>query len=156
MLLVTDRFLATLLAMPSVLGLVVALAATPLRSHAAEEPLTLLTIEGDLIGKIDTLDTNTAPEALIAAYYLLLPEAAHEQVVSRQAQLTKLIPDYEVAFVAADSAEITEVRSDMDTLWAEIRTIHAQYFTPAVTELLEKSYDYLFSKINFQSAGTTN
>lgn len=117
---------------------------------AAEETLTLLTIEGDLIGSIETLDANTDSEQLIRAYYALLEQDLYKEVEELHGQLLALIPYYEVAFIAADSAEITEVKSDIDTLWAQIRTVHAQYFTADVAGLLDDAYDSAFSTLGLK------
>ena len=114
---------------------------------SAEDELTLLSIEGNLIGKIAALDPRIQTEQLIHSYYLLLPDALRTEVESLRRQLIDLMPFYEVAFTAADSAEITEVKSDIDVVWAGIRTVHAQNFTPEVSALLNAAYDSAFSSL---------
>lgn len=123
-------------------------------AFAADEELTLLSIAGDLIGKVESLDSDANPERIIDTYYALLLDAQRLHVESLHRQLIKLMPDYEVAFTAADSAEITEVKSDIDALWAEIRTVHAHYFAPEVVELLNAAYDSAFSPLRLAPTPT--
>jgi len=114
---------------------------------AAEEAPILLTIKGDLIDKIESpLDANN-PEAIISAYYDLLATEVLAQINPLRQQLAKLVPDYDVAFTAADSAELTEVKSDIDVCWAAIRTLHAQEFTPEVVDILNQAYAEVYALI---------
>lgn len=122
------------------------LCAIPARSAAAE--LTLLTIEGHLIGKIETLDAKTDSALLIQTYYAQLTPEIRQEAEALHAQIIDLIPHYEVAFLAADSAEITEVKFDIDVAWAGVRTIHSLYFTHEVAELLNTAYDSAFSTLD--------
>lgn len=117
---------------------------------AAEEPFVVLTIEGDLLGKIDTPSNNNAPEYLITTYYKLLSPETHQQLEALRDRLVRLIPDYEVAFTAADSAELTEVKEDINSLWAEIRMLHTQLFTPEVVTILEQAYSHAFSSLSLE------
>ena len=114
--------------------------------HTAE-PETLLRIEGDRIGRIAALPDDTDPVILISRYYELLPEPLQIQVANLRADLVDLVPLYEVAYDAADSAEITELRSDIYNVWARIRTIHARQFTGEIAELLDRAYRSLYAPI---------
>lgn len=120
-------------------------------ASAAEDELTLLTLEGDRIGKLpEKLDLQGGaidPGKTIQDYYALLPTDVRLDLETLHSALLALIPDYDVAFTAADSAEITEVKSDLDSLWASIRTIHLQYFTTEVRALLDTAYDSAFSTL---------
>ncbi len=113
-------------------------------SHAAEEELVILTIEGDLIGKIETLDNEEDYSQIISNYYLLLPTEVQAQIETLHFQLSALIPDYEVAYLAADSAELSEVMDEIDVLWNSIRMLHTQYFTAEVVELLNQALSSVF------------
>jgi hypothetical protein len=117
-------------------GLCLALSA---QLQAAE--LTLLTLEGDRIGIIEAPDPQTAPGRFLDAYYALLPESVRDQALTLRGQLKQLIPDYNVAYTAADAAELTQVKSDIDTLMAGIHAIHAQYFTSEVEAMLDTAID---------------
>ncbi len=124
------------------------------QASSAEAELTLLTLEGDLIGRIEALDADSDSEVLIQAYYaLLLPEIRLE-AETLHTGLIDLIPNYEVAFIAADSAEITEVKFDIDVLWAGVRTLHALHFTREVAELLDTAYNSAFSTLDLKPANT--
>lgn len=113
----------------------------------AENEITLLTIEGDLIGKIDNLDQSGGPSTIIAAYYELLPADIRNQALRLRTDLTQLVPDYEVAYNAADSAEITEIRSDVFVLWAQIQTLHAQFYSSEAAEILRGAYRLVYPVI---------
>ena len=126
----------------------------PVIATASDEELIVLTIEGDLIGKIESLDDANSSDLIISAYYDLLTEIVRIEIASLRSQLSALIPDYEVAFTAADSAELTQVKSDIDELWAGIQTLHAQYFTPEVVKLLIEAYDSAFSSIGLENSTT--
>ena len=118
-----------------------------LSATAAEEELLLLTIEGDLVGKIETLASGDDSAVIINSYYGLLPEEARSKLRILRRQLASLIPDYEVAYTASDSAELSEVIDEIDLLWATIRTLHAQGFTSEVVSLLNEAYSAVFSFI---------
>lgn len=137
------------LAVPLVMLLALALGILgSIPASAAEDELSLLTLEGDLIGKLpEQLGTRGVvdPRKTIQAYYALLPAQVRADLEAQHSALLALIPDYDVAFTAADSAEITEVKSDLDALWASIRAIHQQHFTTEVTGLLDSAYDSAFS-----------
>ena len=48
--------------------------------NAAEEEFTLLTIQGDLIGKIDSLDLSSDRDTLLNSYYNLLPQGLRTEI----------------------------------------------------------------------------
>ncbi len=117
------------------------------KANAAEEEPILLTIEGDLIGAIDKLEESAAPAEIITAYYALLPAEVRRQAEGMGRALERLIPDYEVAYDAADSAEITEVRSDIFDVWARIRTLHAANFTIEASQHLDSAFRQAYAVI---------
>lgn len=125
-----------------VLLLVLFLTPTPLLS---EEAPALLTLDSSLIGEITSLSGTEPPSLIQKEYYALLPPASHQLIFDLRQRLTALVPDFVVAFTAADSAEITQVKSYINTVWAEIRTIHAQNFVPEVADMLDKSYNTIFA-----------
>lgn len=127
------------------LTLAVSLAAAPVL--AAEDTLTLLTIEGNLIGKMDSLENEEDANTVISAYYEQLPPAVLTEIELLRRQLEKLVPDYDVAFTAADSAEITEVKSDINVSWSAIRAIHAHEFTQEVVDILNEAYKNVYHLI---------
>ncbi len=106
--------------------------------NAAEE--VLLTIEADLIERIDLLDQDSDADLIITSYYELLPEEAKADIEIRRRRLERLQPDYEVAYLAADSAEMAEVREDIDEQWLVIQSIHQYFFTTQVVEILNQVY----------------
>jgi hypothetical protein len=59
-------------------------------------------------------------------------------------QLSALLPDYQVAFNAADSAELSQVKDEIDVRWAAIRRIHELQFTREVVRLLTEAYGHVF------------
>lgn len=118
-----------------------------LPTAAAEEDLAILTIEGDLLGRLDSLKPVEGTVLIIDAYYSLLPETIQDQVQTLRQQLAAMMPGYEVAFLAADSSELAELMFDIDLVWAEIRTIHSQKFTAEVAQLLNEAYNDIFSKL---------
>lgn len=125
-----------------------------LPARAAEAELTLLTIEGHLIGRIESLAADADSDILINAYYALLAPEVRLRAESMHAMLVDLIPDYEVAFIAADSAEITEVKFDIDVIWAGVRTLHASHFTREVAALLNTAYNSAFSTLDLKPLQT--
>lgn len=118
---------------------------SPLPVTAAEEEFVLLTIEGDLIGPLDKQDGAPDPGALINAYYALLPLQQQSELQSLRRRLLALAPDYDVAFTAADSAELTEVKSRISECWAAMQRLHGQYFRSEVITLLDEAYAALLS-----------
>lgn len=112
-----------------------------LAATAADEEVILLTFEGDLVGKVESLNEASDPALVMKTYYELLPHEVQTEIEALRLQLWDLIPDYNVAYTAADSAELVEVMDNFDVHWAAIRTIHSQEFTQEVVELLNKAYE---------------
>lgn len=112
--------------------------------NAAEEEFTLLTIQGDLIGKIDSLDLSSDRDTLLNSYYNLLPQGLRTEIKTLRQILSTRIPDYEVAVNAGDSAEFSEIKDEIDLYWAAIRSIHIQHFTREVVDLLGSIYNNEF------------
>ena len=83
--------------------------------YAADSEVIFLTIEGNLLERIERISEDSDPETIIASYYDLLPVPVSREIKNRQQDLEKLLPDYEVAYLAADSAEMAEVRSEIDS-----------------------------------------
>lgn len=104
----------------------------------------MLTIQGDLVGRIESLGEGGDSGLIINTYYSLLSEEVRTEIESLRRLLSALTPDYEVAYNATDSAELSEVKDEIDFLWAAIRAIHAQKFTPEVVELLNAAYGKVF------------
>lgn len=111
----------------------------PIAVFSAEEEL-FLTIEGNLIDRADLLDEDSSADLVISTYYELLPRDANEDISTRRDRLERLQPDYEVAYLAADSAEMAEIREKIDEQWAVIQSIHRYFFTTQVVEILNQAY----------------
>lgn len=114
---------------------------------AAEDEQLLLTIEGNLIGLIESGE-NTAGDRgealrITDRYYGLLPPAVRSEVTALHAQIVRLIPDFEVAYAAADSAEITHVMSEIDLRLAALQAIYVEHYTQEVTVLLRQAYQLI-------------
>ena len=107
--------------------------------YSAEEEV-LLTIEGNLIERIELVDEDSDAELVITIYYDLLPNDARADIEILRGRLERLQPDYEVAYLAADSAEMAEVRDRIDEQWAVIQAIHLYYFTAQVVDILNQAY----------------
>lgn len=110
----------------------------------AEDDVVLLTIQGNLIGltepfNADILDREEAIR-LVNAYHHLLPQTAIAQIEPLYDQTLRLIPDFQVAYAAADSAEITDVMSKIDSRLAAMQKIYTQHYTPEVVDLLNEAY----------------
>ena len=113
-------------------------------SVAAEQEPILLSIEGHLAGRIESLADSDDPALVIRAYYDLIPEEQKEILERRRESLASLLPAYSVAFTAADSAELAQVVSDIDTQWAAILAIHAREFTREVQQILMVAYGKVY------------
>lgn len=111
---------------------------------AAEEDTLVLTITGDLIGKIEPPHRGAPASTVIDTYYSLLADGTQEQIASLRQALAARIPDYQVAYRAADTAELNEVADDISLHWAAIRSIHAAEFTTEVVEILRAAYAELY------------
>ncbi len=114
-------------------------------ASAAEEELVLLRIEGDLIGKLEYLEEESSSEVVLGAYYSLLSEEVQADLKSLRDQLSALIPDYEVAYTASDSAELSEVMEFIDVIWNEIKILHRQGFSSEVVEILNSAFATSYS-----------
>ena len=113
---------------------------------AEDDPL-VLSIEGNLIGLTAPFDGDIGDREeallLVNAYHQLLPPAALAQIVPLHDQILRLIPDFQVAYAAADSAEITHVMSEIDMRLAAMQKIYAREFTQEVTGLLRDAYQLI-------------
>lgn len=116
-------------------------------SYGAEEELTLLTITGDLIGKLESLNEDANPGTIINSYYELLDQQTGEQLLSLRRRMDRRLEDYQVAYTAADTAEINETLDDLSFYWASIRTLHASEFTEEVIGQLAEAYGELYDFI---------
>jgi hypothetical protein len=116
-------------------------------AQGAEDEFALLTISGDLIGPIESLDhrIDDARQAtqLISAYHQLLSAEVQTEVALLHEQILKFIPGFEVAYTAADSAEFSHLMSEMDLRLAAIQDIHAQEYTQDVIALLTEAYQLI-------------
>lgn len=110
----------------------------------AAEDAQLLTITGNLIDVIKAIDDENDPADVIARYYDELDSEEQKEAVRLQKELSKLIPDYEIAFAAADTAEVNSVLSDITYRWAVLRTFHAEHFTTQAQQVLNKAYNELY------------
>ena len=108
--------------------------------HAADNEVIFLTIEGNLLERVELISEDSDPETIIASYYDLLPAPVSQEIKNRQKDLEKLLPDYEVAYLAADSAEMAEVRSEIDSKWARILVLHSEFFSAEVILILNTAY----------------
>ena len=85
-----------------------------------------------------------------------MPDSVNQEITERQNELEKLLPNYEVAYLAADSAEMAEVRTLIDDRWAKIRFLHSQFFNTEVVSILNTAYVAMFGNLlpeNFSSEG---
>lgn len=117
---------------------------------AADEELVLLTIQGDLLGKIESLQREDDGAFIIDAYYELLASDVRAEIEFQRLQLFALLADYEVAFAAADSSELMGIMEAFEQYWAVIRTIHAQQFTLEVVGWLNKAYGDVYPFIGLR------
>ncbi|MFL2856458.1 MAG: hypothetical protein ACJZ8E_08740 [Pseudohongiellaceae bacterium] len=120
--------------------------------YSAEE--VLLIIEGDLIDRIELIDEDSDADLVITVYYDLLPDDARANIEILRERLERLQPDYEVAYLAADSAEMAEVRDQIDDQWAVIQAIHLYYFTARVVDILNQAYISNFEGLLPEETGT--
>lgn len=113
----------------------------------AEQEITLLTITGDLIGELNSIPVTDDPNAIIVAYYAELDDEIREELIELRRRMDRRLEDYQVAYTAADTAEINETIDDLAFYWASIRTIHAREFTEGATQQLAKAYAELYEFI---------
>lgn len=109
-----------------------------------QEDAILLTITGDLIGELESLDESAGPGTVINGYYALLPQQTQDRLAALRANLNRRGEDYLVAFRSGDTAEMNETLDDLGFYWASIRTIHAREFTEAVIAQLNEAYGALY------------
>ena len=124
--------------MKFLLGLYFCLFISP--TLAADSETTLLIIEGNLIDRVDLINKDSSPDVVISAHYDLLPDFVKTDISARQILLENLLPSYEVAYLAADSAEMAEVRDKINIEWGKIHTIHMQFFNTNVVTILNNAY----------------
>lgn len=115
----------------------------PVIAFSAEEQFELLLLESNLIAEIEGLQENANPENTINSYYQLLDTDVLTRANFHRAELVSLAPRYEVAYKAADSAELAELMDKISFHWGSIKDIHAQYFIRNVQELLSNAYDQM-------------
>lgn len=133
----------TIPAQVSCLVAAIAMSLIPPLAQGAEDEV-LLRLDGDLIGLPPTasevlVDREQALR-LIDDYYSLLAPEALRRVEALHREILGLIPDFEVAYAAADSAEITHVMSEIDLRLAALQQVYATNYTQEVTALLQKAY----------------
>lgn len=117
-------------------------------SPQAAEEIELLKINSNLIDAIDSLAGETDPASVVEAYYGELSSGDRKRAEILRRDLARLIPDYEVAFAAADTAEVNSVLSNIAYRWAVLRTFHAEHFTEAARAELFKAYNELYLLLN--------
>lgn len=122
--------------------LALTLAVTTYGAGAAEE--TVLLITGDRIPVLSPVDDSLPPGQRIDRYYVLLDDSLAAEATATLADLAGLVKNFDVAFAAADTAEVNNVISDIARRWAMLRTLHARYFSPAAIAELEGAYRALF------------
>ena len=113
---------------------------------SAEEEVLLL-LSDDRIGLQASDGTEPSTEVLIKRYYDLLAEPTQKRLTVLQMQLANRMEDYEVAFAAADTAEVNEIYADLSRYWAEIQLIHYQEYTSGAFGELQNAYAALYELI---------
>jgi hypothetical protein len=125
-------------ALPLVLGMLFSIA------QGAEDESVLLTLDGSLIGPLQSIDNKVADSQkaseLINTYHELLTIDVQEEVKTLHEQILRLIPDFEVAYAAADSAEIAHVMSEIDIRLAAIQEVHGAMYTQDLIDILTEAY----------------
>ena len=134
-----SRAISRSLAVCAVLAMMLTVASPVVRSHAAEDAK-LLSITGDLIDVLATVDEDTEPSVVIDRYYRELSNSDQKKAAELRQDLISLIPNYEIAFAAADTAEMNSVLSEVAFRWAVIRTFHAEHFTDPARAALYSAY----------------
>ena len=113
---------------------------------AAEEEVLLLSSD-DRIGLRSSDGTEPSTQGLIKRYYELLAVPTQKRLTVLQMHLANRMEDYEVAFAAADTAEVNEIYADLSRYWTEIQLIHYQEYTSAASGELENAYAALYELI---------
>ena len=80
---------------------------------------------------------------LIGTYHQLLDIEVRSEVEALHRQIMNFIPGFEVAYTAADSAEIAHIMSEIDLRLATLQNVHAQNYTQDVVELLSEAYQLI-------------
>lgn len=111
---------------------------------ATAQELTLRSIGKGLIDEMESVGADITANSMIQVYYQLLPQSIQVVLQEYDDVLADLLVDYDVAHTAADSAEVTEVITDMNTVWIQIQNIHSESFTPAVIQILHDAYSELY------------
>lgn len=104
----------------------------------------MLRITGDQIPVLEDESEDSPPAPRIERYYSLLDRSPAAEASAALADLARLVGDFEVAFGAADTAEVNNVISDIARRWAMLRTLHARYYSPEAIADLEGAYRTLF------------
>jgi len=115
--------------------------------EGADEDFVLLTLDGDLISLIESahgeLDGKQNAAEVIEIYHSQLTAIDRTKVEALHEGILKLIPEFEVAYAAADSAEIAHVMSEIDLRLAAIQEIHALRYTTEAADLLTTAYQLI-------------
>lgn len=119
-------------------------AASAISAQSTDDEPVLLTITGNLIGKLDTIASDTEADLVISSYYDLLDEELRLELNRLRASLDRRSEDYVVAFRAADTAEVNQIVDELSFFWASIRTSHANEFTDEVIVQLNVAYGQLY------------
>ena len=114
--------------------------------YAAEEEV-LLFLSDDRIDLLASDGNEPDAEDMIRRYYGLLAAPTQARLAALQMQLANRMEDYEVAFAAADTAEVNEIYTDLTRFWAEIQLIHYQEYTTAAMDELQTAYAALYELI---------
>ncbi|MCI5105097.1 MAG: hypothetical protein MRY76_00120 [Pseudomonadales bacterium] len=112
-------------------------------SLAAEDEITLFLDDGR-IGLDESLPADSSATELIEHYYHRIPAAKGERLLVLRQRLAGLMPDYEVAFTAADTAEVNSILSAVTRHWSAILGLHDELFTPDLALLLRDAYGQLY------------
>ena len=112
-------------------------------AQAAEEEI-LLTITDDRIDVIIEGEASGNADDLVLRYYELLTLEKQEQLQTLRRRMNRRMEDYEVAFAAADTAEVNEIVDDLSAYWTGIQQIHYEEFTPAAMAQLQAAYAELY------------
>jgi hypothetical protein len=112
-------------------------------SLAAEDEFTLFLDDGR-IGLDESLPVDSPAAVMIEHYYDSIPAAKRERLLMLRQRLASLMPDYDVAFTAADTAEVNSVLSAVTRHWSAILALHDELFTPELALLLRDAYGELY------------
>ena len=116
-------------------------------ASSAEEEFSLLILEANLIAEIEGQQAGLSPGQIINSYYSLLDEDAAATANLHRRELNSLNPRYEVAYRAADSAELAELMDEISFHWGAIKSIHSKHFIRSVQMLLSTAYDQELAEI---------